>query len=71
MGFFGKNEAADTIEPSRNVDTHDPEKGSGSRAPSEKDNEEVISSNAQAGVKKVEAATIVWTKWQMIAAYGM
>ena len=33
--------------------------------------EEIISVNAQAGVRAIEAATTVWTKWHLIAAYFM
>jgi hypothetical protein len=30
-----------------------------------------VSSDAQAGVQNIEAATSVWTKWHLVAAYGM
>jgi hypothetical protein len=33
--------------------------------------DEGVSNDAQAGVRKVEAATIIWSKWHLIAAYGM
>jgi hypothetical protein len=50
----------------------DPEKGVESNPPSEKDHDdESLSSNAQAGVKAVEAATTVWTKYDLIGAYVM
>jgi hypothetical protein len=50
----------------------DPEKGVESNPPSEKDrDDESLSSNAQAGVKAVEAATTVWTKYHLIGAYVM
>lgn len=59
------------VEPFSNV-TADMEKNAGSAAPSEKANENVtFTANAQAGVKRVEAATTVWTKWHLIGAYAM
>jgi hypothetical protein len=30
-----------------------------------------ISSHVQPGVENIEAAASVWTKWHLIAAYGM
>ena len=30
-----------------------------------------ISSNVQPGVQNIEAALTVWTKWHLVAAYGM
>ena len=35
------------------------------------DDEEQLSSDAQAGVRAVEAAATVWTKWHLIGAYVM
>jgi hypothetical protein len=49
----------------------DSEKGIDSRAPSEPDDHGSLSSNAQAGVKAVEAAATVWTKYHLIGAYVM
>jgi hypothetical protein len=50
----------------------DSEKVIGSQTASEKDHDDgSLSSNAQAGVKAVEAATSVWTKYHLIGAYLM
>lgn len=49
-------------------DATDPEKGRPASSPKD---EETISVNAQTGVKAVQAATIVWTKWHLIGAYVM
>jgi hypothetical protein len=50
----------------------DSEKGIDSRTPSEPDLDHgSLSSNAQAGVKAVEAAATVWTKYHLIGAYVM
>lgn len=59
------------VEPFTDV-TVDAEKNAESASPSEKANEDVtFTANAQAGVKRVEAATTVWTKWHLIGAYAM
>jgi hypothetical protein len=59
------------VEPVSNV-VVDAEKGAESATPSEKANDDTIfTANAQAGVKRVEAATTVWTKWHLVAAYVM
>ncbi|KAH6618753.1 major facilitator superfamily domain-containing protein [Boeremia exigua] len=59
------------VEPFSNV-TIDAEKDAGSATPSEKAKEEgPFTANAQAGVKRVEAATTVWTKWHLIGAYAI
>ncbi|KAJ4287286.1 hypothetical protein N0V90_012684 [Kalmusia sp. IMI 367209] len=70
MGLFSKTKVDEsaTVAP-RQDGSIDPEKGDEIPTPSEPDSEEKISSNAQTGVKKVEAATTVWTKWQLVAAY--
>ncbi|EUC26728.1 hypothetical protein COCCADRAFT_10477 [Bipolaris zeicola 26-R-13] len=47
-------------------DATDPEKGRPASSPKD---EETISVNAQTGVKAVQAATTVWTKWHLIGAY--
>lgn len=47
----------------------DPEKGQ--PASSQAKDEETISVDAQIGVKAVQAATTVWTKWHLIGAYVM
>ncbi|XPS72133.1 hypothetical protein M3J09_004303 [Ascochyta lentis] len=57
------------VEPVSNVAV-DAEKGAESATPSEKANDDVtFTANAQAGVKRVEAATTVWTKWHLVGAY--
>ena len=33
--------------------------------------EDTFTATAQAGVKAVEAATTVWKKWHLVAAYAM
>jgi hypothetical protein len=76
MGLFNlsKNKADEEVAPVEPVmhATIDPKKGVESNTPSEKDHEdESLSSNAQAGVKAVEAATTVWTKYHLIGAYVM
>jgi hypothetical protein len=77
MGLLSKttNEDAVTpIDPSRTSpksDNVDAEKGHQLSIPSKEDEDEVISFNAQAGVKKAQAATTVWTKGHLIAAYVM
>jgi hypothetical protein len=77
MGFLSKTKAEDAvtpIDPSRtspNSDSIDAEKGHPVLGPVKGDEDEVISLDAQAGVKKVQAATTVWTKGHLIAAYVM
>ncbi|KAJ4317970.1 hypothetical protein N0V94_004653 [Neodidymelliopsis sp. IMI 364377] len=57
------------VEPVSNVAV-DPEKGVASVTPSEKGSDDAtFTANAQAGVKRVEAATTVWTKWHLVGAY--
>jgi len=58
------------VEPFTNT-TVDPEKNSASAAPSEKDSDVAFTANAQAGVRRVEAATTVWSKWHLWGAYAM
>jgi hypothetical protein len=76
MGFFRlsktkTNEPMEPAEPQFSA-TIDPEKGINSNKPSEKDSDhEDLSGNAQAGVKAVEAAATVWTKYHLIGAYVM
>lgn len=69
-----KSEANDIIEPinpSSPVDI-DSEKVVQPSTPSETDGHQAsLSSNAQAGVKAVEAAATVWTKSHLIGAYVM
>lgn len=76
MGFFPditlaktKMEGKDTpVNPSK-VIAGDPEKAD---TLSEKAPDGVqFTSNAQAGVKRIEAATTVWTKWHLVGAYAM
>jgi hypothetical protein len=76
MGLFNMsknktNEEVAPVEP-RTSATVDSEKGVDSKTPSETDHDhEGLSSNAQAGVKAVEAAATVWTKYHLIGAYVM
>lgn len=50
----------------------DSEKDGEIQSPSEGNHEvEAISSDAQAGVKAIEAAATVWTKYHLIGAYVM
>jgi hypothetical protein len=50
----------------------DSEKAAESANPLEKANDNVqFTANAQAGVKRIEAATTVWTKWHLVGAYAM
>ncbi|KAI8936726.1 hypothetical protein NX059_007114 [Plenodomus lindquistii] len=52
--------------------TIDPEKGSGSHSPVDTDSDkEIISGDAQAGVKAVQAAASVWTKYHLWGAYAI
>jgi hypothetical protein len=77
MLFLSKAKAEDAVTPidpsrtSQNSDGTDPEKGHHVSDPAKEDEGEVISLNAQAGVKKVQATTTVWTKGHMVAAYVM
>lgn len=76
MGFLNlsKSKAADEVSPveAQPQVTFNLEKGVNSNTTSEKaDDEESLSSSAQAGVKAVEAAAIVWTKYHLIGAYVM
>lgn len=76
MGLFNlsKNKTNDDVTPveAQTSTAVDSEKGVDSRTPSEKDHDhEGFSSNAQAGVKAVEAAATVWTKYHLIGAYVM
>ena len=79
MGFFTDltlaksktKEEVTPIEPVTGVAV-DAEKAAESATPSEKANDDVqFTANAQAGVKRIEAATTVWTKWHLIGAYAM
>ena len=79
MGFFTDltlaksktKEEVTPVEPVTNVPI-DTEKNAASATPSEKANEDAtFTANAQAGVKRVEAATTVWTKWHLVGAYVM
>ncbi|CAO2653230.1 Nn.00g026410.m01.CDS01 [Neocucurbitaria sp. VM-36] len=71
MGFLNlsKNKTNEEVTPVEPV-AIDSEKGADSNVPAEKDHDaESLSSNAQAGVKAVEAALSVWTKYHLIGAY--
>lgn len=37
----------------------------------EEEQREELSKDSQAGIQKIEAATTVWTKWHLIAAYAL
>lgn len=76
MGFFNLSKSKTNQEITRTGPEMpaavDSEKGIGSQIASEKGHDdESLSSNAQAGVKAVEAATTVWTKYHLIGAYLM
>ena len=68
-----KNQATDSVEPAdMSHQAADPEKGAHTDASHDKaTDQESLSSNAQAGVKAVEAAATVWTKYHLIGAYVM
>jgi hypothetical protein len=68
-----KDKATDPVEPiEASRQTSDAEKGVHTHNPHERaTDEESLSSNAQAGVKAVEAAASVWTKYHLIGAYVM
>ncbi|KAL1794328.1 hypothetical protein ACET3X_007749 [Alternaria dauci] len=73
MRFFdrskdGVTDSVDPVEASRQ--TSDAEKGVHTDSPHDRaSDQESLSSNAQAGVKAVEAAASVWTKYHLIGAY--
>jgi hypothetical protein len=76
MGFFNlsKSKTNEEITPAgpETPVAVDSEKGIWPQTASEKGHDdESVSSNAQAGVKAVEAATSVWTKYHLIGAYLM
>lgn len=80
MGLFAnltiaKNktkEEVTPIEPATGAPV-DPEKAVDSAATtSEKGNSDVqFTANAQVGVRRIEAATAVWSKWHLVGAYVM
>ncbi len=68
MHFFPKKSTAAEPEvvaapPQSGMD----EKGTGT----ERSSEENFGTTKQAGVRKVEAAAEVWTKWDLATAYGL
>ncbi|RYN27885.1 Siderophore iron transporter [Alternaria arborescens] len=73
MHFFdpSKDRATDSVEPVESSrQTSDAEKGAQTNGPHDAvSDEESLSSNAQAGVKAVQAAASVWTKYHLIGAY--
>lgn len=75
MHFFdrSKDRATDSVEPVESSrQTSDAEKGAQTNGPHDAvSDEESLSSNAQAGVKAVQAAASVWTKYHLIGAYVM
>ena len=75
MHFFdrSKDRATDWVEPvEASRQTSDAEKGAQTDGPHDTvSDEESLSSNVQAGVKAVQAAASVWTKYHLIGAYVM
>ena len=78
MAARREDQAAEgTAEPEisrKQVDSHtiDPEKGAGSQDGDPKnDSSDDLSLDAQAGVRAIQATTSVWSKWHLIAAYGL
>ncbi|KAB2104009.1 Siderophore iron transporter [Alternaria gaisen] len=73
MHFFdrSKDRATDSVEPVESSrQTSDAEKGAQTNGSHDAvSDEESLSSNAQAGVKAVQAAASVWTKYHLIGAY--
>lgn len=68
MGFFDKKSAAAEPEIVAPVpDNVSDEKGNATARSSE----ENFGTAKQAGVKKVEAATKAWSKWDLATAYGL
>ncbi len=55
---------------SDNFDAHNGREST-SRERNEAADEEGLSKEAQAGVQRMQAATSVWSKWNLIAAYGL
>lgn len=79
MGLFtnltlAKSRTKDEVAPTEPVTgiTFDSEKVADPAPHSEKGNNDVqFTANAQAGVKRIEAATAVWSKWHLVGAYVM
>lgn len=79
MGFLtdltlSKSKTKEEISPVKAVsnDAADVEKGPKSAtSPGEGTDDATFTARAQAGVKRVEAATTVWTKWHLVGAYLM
>jgi hypothetical protein len=76
MCFFGRQAASAEVTASGRVGTNDLEKSSHADAaattPLSKDQHgEAVDSDLQDGVAKVEAATLVWTKRDLILAYAL
>lgn len=79
MGFFtdltlAKSKTKEEVTPVEPVTdiAVDAEKAAESATRSEKADDDVqFTANAQAGVKRIEAATTVWTKWHLVGAYAM
>lgn len=69
MGFFSKKSTA--AEPE--IATVAPEHGAVDEKgiATERSSEEDFGTAKQAGVRKVEAAAEVWTKWDLVTAYGL
>ena len=64
-----KNDAKTEVKP---VDSPTQTAIDGEKGVSESDQDQsTFSSDAQAGVRAVEAAATVWTKWHLIGAYVM
>lgn len=78
---FGKrNELASelavghAVEPTNeeaNGEKHRPDTSSGERDAGSSDDEHVLNTKVEAGVKKIEAVTLTWTKNELILAYAL
>lgn len=68
MGFFNRKAAADAAVSTPPNEKHHSE--SEAKISSQSSTEEDFGKK-QAGVRKIEAAAKVWTKWHLIAAYTM
>lgn len=74
MGFLNPTkspagDATELAEPAQDY-SHDPAKVP-EQSKEERSDEDTGSDGYQAGVRGVEAAATVWTKWHLVAAYGL
>lgn len=68
MGYFSKKDkAAEPEIVAAGPESASDEKGTAT----ERSSEEHFGASKQAGVKKIEAVAQNWTKWDLIAAYGL